>query len=874
MSGPTSNAARRDPIMIRIGRMQRAARWWTLWVGFLAVALLMLIMLFGGVLADHFIALRKAGRMLFLYSFVVATATALTAAMLWPLLARLSRVFVAREIERHMPQLKNSLISYLQCRNDPHVPAEVKRLLRKRAYPHLRKVDVRLLARRERLVRLGSALAATALVFGLYATFSPKSATVSVRRLFAPAAGILAPTRTRIAQIDPGDVWLLQGDPLTVRARITRRRPDAAAVLWRGQTFKDRRLLLSREKDGWWKAGLPAVLESGAYKIVAGDARSEDCAIAALPRPAVTDVRCTISPPSYTGLPKRDVAEGNLTVPAGAQVELAARTTLPPQQGWLQMGSGRRMWMRADPKAGRLSVAWEVNESDSYRIMFETVDYPRTTDPDRFTFRNADPLTYRIDCRADGVPQVRITEPEVEVRVEPDAVVEVVYDARDDYGLTALALAYKIDETGGRRLALPLEPRAREVGAAHQWDLAPLKLRRGNVVDYQVVATDNWPRGPHVGASKPHRLVIGDRAPIQVADAGNVGPEHEPDAEKGDPKPKTDAKEPGEAPPTPKGTERDSKGRPAQSPEEPSPKPDGKGESSEDGGQKGGSKDGAGEDGGAGDTGGSKPGLLERLARALAKRNSEGECPSCKGGGKEGGCESCGKSPSAGGQGQGSKPGASGKRPGDGAGKPGGGASKPGDGAGKPGGGDGEPRDGAGKPGDGAGQPADGAGKPGGGGGRTGTGASDSVADADGQSQTQGSPIADGPLSDEELGEALEEALRLLEDGTLPEEMLKDLGTNREKLKEAIEGFLAEAEKPDAGQVDDDDTEPGADGAGAPGRVLNTVGRTQEGVHVGDAAGKAKRDDVRSRFEDASGRISPRYRDALNAYSKRLAEGK
>ncbi len=42
-------------------------------------------------------------------------------------------------------------------------------------------------------------------------------------------------------------------------------------------------------------------------------------------------------------------------------------------------------------------------------------------------------------------------------------------------------------------------------------------------------------------------------------------------------------------------------------------------------------------------------------------------------------------------------------------------------------------------------------------------------------------------------------------------------------------------------------------------------------MSVQDAAGKADKDELKSRFEDASGRANPRYREAVNAYYERLS---
>ncbi len=441
--------------------------------------------------------------------------------------ARLSVLFVAREIERAVPELKNSLISYVQCRRD--TPAKVRSLLRRRAYPLVRSVDPHLLSWRGLAVRLSWAVVAAVMAFTLYGVLSPKSAIASVARLFAPAADILAPTRTRIVEVEPGDVTMLRGQPLAVRARIGGLRakgetPERVALLWDGLTFSDRTVVLAEGKDDWWVAELPAVLESGTYRVVAGDACSKRYRIDVNPRPAVTAVRCRLSPPAYTGLPVRTIDDGNLDVPARTRIELTAMTSLPAREGYLERASGGRIWMKSLASANALSAEFEATRSDSYQILFETNCYDRTPDPQRFSFRTEAPVTYRIVCRADGVPEARILEPANVLRVEPDAILDVAYEAGDDYGLVALALRHKVDGAGGGRIPLPVEAGARKAAASLRWELEGLSLRAGNVVEYHVEATDNWPDGPHVGTSTPpHRFLVGPGEPGGKAQAGDQG---------------------------------------------------------------------------------------------------------------------------------------------------------------------------------------------------------------------------------------------------------------------------------------------------------------------------------------------------------------
>ena len=98
-------------------------------------------LIFAGILLDHTLTLQRSGRTVFFWTFAVVCVGGVLVATLLPLLLRVSRLFVARQIEHSQPELKNSLISYLQCNSDPRVPAEVKELLKGKASLHVRKAD-------------------------------------------------------------------------------------------------------------------------------------------------------------------------------------------------------------------------------------------------------------------------------------------------------------------------------------------------------------------------------------------------------------------------------------------------------------------------------------------------------------------------------------------------------------------------------------------------------------------------------------------------------------------------------------------------------------------------------------------------------------
>ncbi|MHC4788490.1 MAG: hypothetical protein ACYS8K_04700, partial [Planctomycetota bacterium] len=328
--------ARADPVLRKIDAIRRSVVYWAIGWGLLWVALVATVLIFCGVLADHALVLQRWGRLVFFRALALCLGAGLLAAMLFPVLKRIGRLYVARRMEATRPELKNSLISYLQCRDDPGTPGELKRMMRRKAGRLIRSLDIHVVVEEARYVRVGVALCLVVLLFLVYAAASPKSAAVSLRRLLSPRAQIHPPTGTRLAGIEPGEIYVISGRQPRLKVRIEGVRPQSVYAVWNGTTFADRRILLTEREGGRWEGGFPPILEPGGYHVVAGDTRSDRFGITVLPQPAVERLELALTPPAYTGLPVRTVSDGNVQVVTGTVIAVRAATNLPPRIGHLQ----------------------------------------------------------------------------------------------------------------------------------------------------------------------------------------------------------------------------------------------------------------------------------------------------------------------------------------------------------------------------------------------------------------------------------------------------------------------------------------------------------------------------------------------------------
>ncbi|MFO7957225.1 MAG: hypothetical protein R6X33_08990, partial [Candidatus Brocadiia bacterium] len=289
----------------------------------------------------------------------------------------------------------------------------------------------------------------------------------------------------------------------TVAVRIEGVRPEGVAVVWDGQTFEDRRILMTGGDDGTWKGRFPAVLEDGAYHVVAGDTRSERYQVRALPEPVVEQIELRVQPPEYTGRPARTVEAGDLEVVQATRVGLTARTSLEAKGGYVSFGSGRRVPLDPLPDEAGLGGEFTAMRSDTWAVHFESITYPGGA-----TFKNATPLEYRLTVGEDQAPTVRVEQPPDGVTVERDAVVRVVYTAQDDFGLRAVRLHHGVGGFYGKPAVIARPAGAEVEGAVWEWDLSELTVSPGQTITYYLEAEDNRPDVPQTGRSKERRIVI------------------------------------------------------------------------------------------------------------------------------------------------------------------------------------------------------------------------------------------------------------------------------------------------------------------------------------------------------------------------------
>ncbi|MGD2175567.1 MAG: hypothetical protein PVJ27_09200 [Candidatus Brocadiaceae bacterium] len=823
---------RRDPILAAIDGVRRSVLMRRVGWGYLWVVLLVAAMVFGGVLLDHLFVLQKWGRVAFFRAFIAACGAAALMATAYPLVRRIGRLYVARCIEENRPGLGNALISYLQTRGEARTPRELKVMLARRVAPHVKGLDGSVAVDSTPYVRVALAVTVVLVTFVLYTALSPKSAGVSLARLFMPRADILPPTATRLAEVEPGDIYVMRGSQPELRVRAEGLLPESVHAVWSGTSFERRRMLLSRASASTWRTTFPPLLEDGTYHIVAGDTRSDRFLISVLPKPVVERVRLEVNPPDYTGLPLRTLEEGSFEAVKGSEVRFRAWATLPPARGHLAFRSGRRAVLDAARGGNPLRTEFDVLRSDAYSVHFESVPYPNGK-----VFRNSSPIEYDITCREDQPPAVELKGPPDGVQMAPSATVRVIYSASDDFGISRVRLRHGVGGFFGAPVTIAQDLPRKVERAVYEWDLSTVTVSPGQTLTYYVEVEDNRPEVPHRVRSEARRIVIpGPERRPRPADARG--------AERPEP-PARDARPPAER------DQRRSRLREvlerlrqareeadAARDEEASQRPEARQQQAREGeaaeGEPPQRRAGAQTDEAQGAPRPARP------EEPKEQREDSEPCPKCG----SSTCDGGGTCPGGAGAGQGA-----------------------GDTGGAPAEGQGEQTGGQGvEPGGGGAAASPTAGSSSGSAERAPAGAAG--ARGEGVSAPPGEGPPERALPEGNFGRDVAELERMLEADELPDELLEDLGTNRRELREFIEEYRRRR-PPTTGEPApvEAPVEPLE-----PGQVMRT-GRAESGFALADEPpGRPKPDELRSRFEGVMDRLSPRYREIVNQYYRTLSE--
>ena len=443
------------------------------------------------------------GRTVWTMMFVVVCLAVLRR---WFILVREATVHsldIAQEIERRQPELRDVVTSawdFGHQSDDDRTAGSLslRRAVVLRAAAAVEEFDWQQLLPRQALRQSSLALGSAGLAIALLGWFLPQPTAIGLARLVNPFSDAEWPRDHDLQFIEPPSK-LFAGDDLVLRLHDTRGTLPAEIALH----YRTR-------QQGRWSEQIQSVptatqpleirrtnvQEALQFRATGGDHHSMSWhSLAVVAAPKIEELQVAVHPPSYTGLPPQPLDSIN-TIYAGSRLELRGRIDKPLKQVVLRATDGEQLVTQLSDKGQAFRIDptdWRVERSDVYYFQLTTVD--------GLTTRAA--LELAVEVIADRPPQVRFVEPTSDLTVLPTAAIPLVIEATDEFAVHEIELAYhRSDQSdqGEQRLSL-WKMHKSEVDSAdmrqqrfdYQWQLEPLSLKSGSVIDVRAQAHDGQP---------------------------------------------------------------------------------------------------------------------------------------------------------------------------------------------------------------------------------------------------------------------------------------------------------------------------------------------------------------------------------------------
>ncbi|CAN5738383.1 hypothetical protein BH23GEM3_BH23GEM3_20650 [soil metagenome] len=265
-------------------------------------------------------------------------------------------------------------------------------------------------------------------------------------------------------------------------------------------------------QESWTRWAHPADAYTSSWQEVRAAAMPALPVTSAVPAAGLDELRWTIQPPAYTGLPVREVRdEESITALAGSRVQVRGRV-LPSWSGVRVERISQGAHALPVRRDGREWIAQWVLGTDDRGLTIEALAEGGVVD------RRAVPVSVQLD----EPPNVVLQAPEADmVLAGPSGRIRVQAAGRDDFGIAALELSWIRTRGSGESFTFEegtwewnrLQTRGTEVTGEFMLDMAAIDSRPGDVLHIRARARDrNTATGPGEGVSETRviRIALSD----------------------------------------------------------------------------------------------------------------------------------------------------------------------------------------------------------------------------------------------------------------------------------------------------------------------------------------------------------------------------
>jgi hypothetical protein len=414
-------------------------------------------------------------------------------------------VRVALQVEKQHPEFKSLLVSYVQL-DDASLGSRAAspallRAMRRQTLTVTGPVDFRTILSLGELRRILLFSAGTLLLFAVLSVQWADFFKILAMRLLNPTFDAGYPTSTVIERIS-GNLTVKQDDPVTIETVGGGQLPREGSLYTRVPRGGWEKVILRRGEGNSYSHRFGQVFKSFDYRVRLGDAASKTYSVRAVPPPRLVAARLKLKHPAYTGLPEAEVGDLNASVPEGSLVEGHLEVNTPLAGAEMVPKEGPAVPLKIGGDGRLLGFSVKATRALSFFFRWREREHGFVYD---------DPVRHTIGVKPDSAPRVDLLEPARDIKATVEKSLALSYRPTDDYGLTAAAIVYSLNDADEKRRALP-GPGGGKAPRSAVWRLREdiPGLKPGDVVNFAVEVADNRPKpaGPNVTRSRDRRIEI------------------------------------------------------------------------------------------------------------------------------------------------------------------------------------------------------------------------------------------------------------------------------------------------------------------------------------------------------------------------------
>ena len=216
--------------------------------------------------------------------------------------------------------------------------------------------------------------------------------------------------------------------------------------------------------------------------------------------PVIGDITVCYRYPLYSGLETKTIynTSGNIKALKGSEAQISAVSGRPVTSAKIIYNESTTIPLAVENNKA-MSGVLQVLENGSY--CFEIKDLSGRI--------IRDPALYTVEVIPDLPPETTVIAPAKDLVVNEKDVVNLQYNAKDDYGLAEISLVYEVGNEKNTRHLSRFDKRQLLYNGTYKWSLSELRLQPDDKVAYYIEVKDNDTiSGPKTGKSKTYYLEI------------------------------------------------------------------------------------------------------------------------------------------------------------------------------------------------------------------------------------------------------------------------------------------------------------------------------------------------------------------------------